>query len=81
MGAGRRGAGLQAGPAVGHVVPPGRRAVEGDGAAVVGQSPAEDLDVGFGHRLWVGRGDRGSFLRKDRNAASSPGLGNPTDLL
>lgn len=57
VGAERRGAGLRAGPAVGHVVPLCHRAVEGDRAAVIGQHPVEDVDAGIGHGLWMERRD------------------------
>lgn len=59
-GAEPRGAGVAAAPAVGDVVPSLRRAVEGDGAAAVGQRPAEDLDAGVGHRLWREGGREGA---------------------
>lgn len=59
VGVERRGAGLRAGPAAGHIVLLCCCAVEGDHAAVIGQHPVEDVDAGIGHRLWMERRDKG----------------------
>jgi len=72
VGAEPRGAGVPAGPAVGDVVPSLGRAVEGEGAAAIGQRPAEDLDAGIGHRLWREGGDKGLCLGKEVNVTLAP---------